>query len=83
MVEAKSCSSAFFERLEVDLLVAMGYGGSLADAGHCLRRGSSAAEGPEAGAPIVEWLIRTCKLLSKRGAKQRGFALSASLAVQT
>ena len=29
----KSCSSAFFERLVVELLVKMGYGGSLRDAG--------------------------------------------------
>ena len=32
----KSCSPAFFERLVVDLLVKMGYGGSLADAGRAV-----------------------------------------------
>lgn len=32
----KQCSPAFFERLVVDLLVAMGYGGSRADAGRAL-----------------------------------------------
>ena len=32
----KSCSPAFFERLVVDLLVRMGYGGSLADAGRAV-----------------------------------------------
>ncbi len=34
--QVKSCSPAFFERLVVDLLVAMGYGGSLADAGQAI-----------------------------------------------
>jgi restriction system protein len=34
----KSCSPAFFERLVVELLVAMGYGGSLADAGQAVGR---------------------------------------------
>lgn len=34
----KKCSPAFFERLVVQLLVAMGYGGSLADAGHAIGR---------------------------------------------
>jgi restriction system protein len=34
----KACSPSFFERLVVDLLVAMGYGGSLADAGHAIGR---------------------------------------------
>ena len=32
----KGCSPAFFERLVVELLVKMGYGGSLADAGQRL-----------------------------------------------
>lgn len=34
----KSCSPKFFERLVVELLVAMGYGGSLADAGQVIGR---------------------------------------------
>jgi restriction system protein len=34
--QVKSCSPAFFEQLVVDLLVAMGYGGSRADAGHAV-----------------------------------------------
>lgn len=34
--QVKQCSPAFFERLVVDLLVAMGYGGSLADAGQAI-----------------------------------------------
>src|SRR5438093_12878681 len=34
----KSCSPQFFERLVVELLVAMGYGGSLADAGQAIGR---------------------------------------------
>ncbi len=34
----KSCSPRFFERLVIDLLVAMGYGGSLADAGQAIGR---------------------------------------------
>jgi restriction system protein len=34
----KACSPSFFERLVVDLLVAMGYGGSLADAGQAIGR---------------------------------------------
>ncbi|HHV56347.1 MAG TPA: restriction endonuclease [Firmicutes bacterium] len=34
----KSCSPAFFERLVVDLLVAMGYGGSRRDAGQAIGR---------------------------------------------
>jgi len=34
----KQCSPAFFEQLVVDLLVAMGYGGSLADAGSAVGR---------------------------------------------
>ena len=34
----KACSPPFFERLVVDLLVAMGYGGSLADAGQAIGR---------------------------------------------
>jgi restriction system protein len=34
--KAKSCSPTFFEHLVVDLLVAMGYGGSLADAGQAI-----------------------------------------------
>jgi restriction system protein len=32
----KTCSPSFFERLVVDLLVAMGYGGSRADAGRAI-----------------------------------------------
>lgn len=39
----KSCSSSFFERLVVDVLVAMGYGGSRADAGKAI--GKSGDEG--------------------------------------
>ena len=38
----KSCSPAFFERLVVQLLVAMGYGGSLADAGQAIGRSGDA-----------------------------------------
>jgi restriction system protein len=34
----KACSPQFFERLVVELLVAMGYGGSLADAGQAVGR---------------------------------------------
>lgn len=34
----KSCSPAFFERLVVDLLIAMGYGGSRRDAGQAMGR---------------------------------------------
>jgi restriction system protein len=34
--QVKSCSPTFFERLVVELLVAMGYGGSLADAGQAI-----------------------------------------------
>jgi restriction system protein len=34
--KVESCSPAFFEHLVVDLLVAMGYGGSLADAGQAI-----------------------------------------------
>lgn len=34
----KSCTPHFFERLVVELLVAMGYGGSLADAGQAIGR---------------------------------------------
>jgi restriction system protein len=34
--KVKSCSPTFFEQLVVDLLVAMGYGGSLADAGQAI-----------------------------------------------
>lgn len=36
--QLKTCSPTFFERLVVDLLVAMGYGGSLADAGQAIGR---------------------------------------------
>lgn len=36
--KVKSCSPLFFERLVVRLLVAMGYGGSLADAGQAIGR---------------------------------------------
>jgi restriction system protein len=36
--KAKACSPRFFERLVVDLLVAMGYGGSRADAGQAVGR---------------------------------------------
>jgi restriction system protein len=36
--QVKSCSPKFFERLVIDLLVAMGYGGSLADAGQAIGR---------------------------------------------
>ncbi len=39
----KSCSPRFFERLVVDLLVTMGYGGSREDAGHAI--GQSGDEG--------------------------------------
>jgi restriction system protein len=39
----RSCSPAFFERLVVELLVAMGYGGSLGDAGRAI--GKSGDEG--------------------------------------
>jgi restriction system protein len=34
--QVKTCSPEFFERLVVDLLVAMGYGGTLADAGQAI-----------------------------------------------
>jgi restriction system protein len=34
--QVKTCSPQFFERLVVDLLLAMGYGGSLADAGQTI-----------------------------------------------
>jgi len=34
--QVKSCSPAFFERLVVELLVAMGYGGSIEDAGQAV-----------------------------------------------
>ena len=34
--QVKACSPEFFEQLVVDLLVAMGYGGSRADAGHAV-----------------------------------------------
>lgn len=36
--KVKSCTPGFFERLVVELLVAMGYGGSLADAGQAIGR---------------------------------------------
>ncbi|WP_227254675.1 restriction endonuclease [Frigoriglobus tundricola] len=36
--KVKSCTPAFFERLVVEVLVAMGYGGSLADAGQAVGR---------------------------------------------
>jgi len=36
--QVKACSPAFFERLVVDLLVAMGYGGSRVDAGKAVGR---------------------------------------------
>jgi restriction system protein len=36
--KVKSCSPAFFERLVIKLLVAMGYGGSLKDAGQAIGR---------------------------------------------
>jgi restriction system protein len=39
----KKCSPAFFEKLVVDLLVSMGYGGSRSDAGHAI--GKSGDEG--------------------------------------
>jgi restriction system protein len=39
----QTCSPAFFERLVVELLVAMGYGGSLGDAGKAI--GKSGDEG--------------------------------------
>ena len=38
----KTCSPQFFERLVVELLVAMGYGGSLADAGQAIGRSGDA-----------------------------------------
>lgn len=38
LAKVKSCSYQFFERLVVDLLVAMGYGGSLSDAGQAIGR---------------------------------------------
>lgn len=36
--QVKACSPQFFERLVIDLLLAMGYGGSIADAGQALGR---------------------------------------------
>lgn len=36
--KVKSCSPRFFEKLVVDLLIVMGYGGSLSDVGQVLRR---------------------------------------------
>jgi restriction system protein len=36
--QVKGCSPRFFERLVVDLLVAMGYGGSISDAGQAIGR---------------------------------------------
>jgi len=41
----KSCSPRFFEKLVIDLLVAMGYGGSRKDAGQALVVGGSGDEG--------------------------------------
>ena len=38
----RSCSPSFFERLVVQLLVAMGYGGSIADAGNAIGRSGDA-----------------------------------------
>lgn len=38
LVQVKSCSPAFFERLVVELLVEMGYGGTLRDAGQAVGR---------------------------------------------
>jgi restriction system protein len=38
LAQVRGCSPSFFERLVVDLLVAMGYGGSLADAGQAVGR---------------------------------------------
>jgi restriction system protein len=38
LARVKSCSSAFFERLVVELLVKMGYGGSRRDAGEAVGR---------------------------------------------
>ncbi|MFN3391508.1 MAG: restriction endonuclease [Meiothermus ruber] len=38
LARVKQCSPAFFERLVVQLLVAMGYGGSVADAGKAVGR---------------------------------------------
>lgn len=43
MAKVKSCSPEFFERLVVDLLTSMGYGGSLIDAGKAI--GKSGDEG--------------------------------------
>ena len=36
--KVKSCTAAFFERLVIELVVKMGYGGSRADAGKALGR---------------------------------------------
>lgn len=38
LTKVKECSPSFFEKLVVDLLVAMGYGGSLKDAGQAIGR---------------------------------------------
>lgn len=38
LAKVKTCSPQFFERLVVDLLVAMGYGGTLRDAGQAIGR---------------------------------------------
>jgi restriction system protein len=51
--QVKSCSPQFFERLVVELLVAMGYGGSLADAGQVIGK---------AGDGGIDGLIKEDKL---------------------
>ena len=43
LAQIKACSPSFFERIVVDLLVRLGYGGSLHDAGHSI--GKSGDEG--------------------------------------
>ena len=43
LITVKSCSSSFFERMVIDLLVVMGYGGSRKDAGQAI--GKSGDEG--------------------------------------
>ena len=63
--KVKACSPAFFERLVVELLVAMGYGGSLADAGR--------AAGPTAIGPPVVVVAQAEERAHQREAAFRAF----------
>ena len=78
LAQMRVCSPAFFERLVVDLLVAMGYGGSQADAGKAI--GRSGDEGIDGEIKEDKLGLDVVYIQAKRWANNVGFPDVASFA---